>query len=170
MIRENINEVIKELMFKRKNASTEEEKALINSELEVVKTIKNTFTKFDKEDNALKLETYGCTELNDTVEEQLLCELKKGYEKTIETFKKANAQAYVDQNELELGFLTKYMPKPPTDEEIAELTKAVIKTYEIEIKRKIEMRDMKTILGIVQQTYPSDSGKTVSTVVKESMA
>lgn len=69
MIRENINEIIKELMLKRKDAATEEEKAVINSELEVVKTIKNTFTKFDKEDNALKLETFGCTELNDAVEE-----------------------------------------------------------------------------------------------------
>lgn len=161
MIRENINEIIKELMLKRKDAATEEEKAVINSELEVVKTIKNTFTKFDKEDNALKLETFGCTELNDAVEEQLLRELKKTYEKAIEAFKKANAQEFVTQNELELGFLIKYMPKQATEEEITAYAEEILSGM-----TNINMGSIKVVLAEVQKKYPDANGKLISQIVK----
>ena len=60
-------------------------------------------------------------------------------------------------------------PQQPTEEEITNLTKGVIFAFESKNGRKVEMRDMKTILAEVQKTYPSANGKVVSGVVKSSM-
>ena len=148
MIKENLNEMIKEAMLNHETGK-----------LEVIRSIKTVFTNFEKEGK----------ELTDADEIKLMNKMVSQRKDSIEQYKQGGRPDLVEKEMGELVILESFMPKQPSEDEIAELTKAVIKTYEIEIKRKIEMRDMKTILGIVQQTYPSASGKVVSTVVKESL-
>ena len=149
MLREKLNDLIKEAMMSHDHAR-----------LEVVRSIKTAFTNFEKEGK----------ELTDADEIKLMNKMVSQRKDSIEQYKQGGRPDLVEKEMGELAILESFMPKQPSEEEIAELTKGVIKTYEIETGRKVEMRDMKTILSIVQQTYPSASGKTVSTVVKESMA
>lgn len=148
MIKENLNEMIKDAMLNHEM-----------DKLEVIRSIKTVFTNFEKEGK----------ELTDADEIKLMNKMVSQRKDSIEQYKEGGRPDLVEKEMGELAILESFMPKQPSEDEIAEFTKAVIKTYEIEIKRKVEMRDMKTILGIVQQTYPSASGKVVSTVVKESL-
>ena len=57
----------------------------------------------------------------------------------------------------------------PSDEEIAACTKNCIKEFVAmnDSDWKLSMRDMKTVLTKVQETYPMANGKIVSKVLKE---
>lgn len=92
----------------------------------------------------------------------MLRELKKSYEKAIEAFKKANAQEFVAQNELELGFLIKYMPKQPTEEEITAYAEEILSGM-----TNINMGSIKVVLAEVQKKYPDANGKLISEIVKK---
>jgi len=145
MIREKLNDMIKEAMINHDNVR-----------LEVIRSIKTVFTNFEKEGK----------ELTDADEVKLLLKMVTQREDSIEQYKNGGRQDLVDKEQGELDILKEYVPKQPTEEDIAELTKKVIADFEIANGRKAEMRDMKTILGTVQATYPNANGKIVSELVR----
>lgn len=148
MIREKLNELIKSAMLNHDNVR-----------LEVIRSIKTAFTNFEKEGK----------ELTDADESKILLKMVSQREDSIEQYKKGVRYDLAEKEQNELNILNEYVPKQPTDEEITNLTKGVIVAFETQNGRKVEMRDMKTILAEVQKTYPSANGKIVSGVVKSCM-
>lgn len=148
MIREKLNELIKSAMLNHDNVR-----------LEVIRSIKTAFTNFEKEGK----------ELTDADESKILLKMVSQREDSIEQYKKGARYDLAEKEQNELNILNEYVPKQPTDEEITNLTKGVIAAFETQNGRKVEMRDMKTILSEVQKTYPSANGKIVSGVVKSCM-
>ena len=148
MLREKLNDLIKEAMLNHDQ-----------TRLEVVRSIKAAFTNFEKEGK----------ELTDADEVKLLLKMFTQREDSIAQYSNAGRQDLVDKESGELAILKEYIPKQPSEEDIAELAKKVISDFEANNGRKVEMRDMKAILAEVQKTYPSANGKVVSMVVKTSM-
>ena len=148
MLREKLNELIKSAMLNHDNVR-----------LEVIRSIKTAFTNFEKEGK----------ELTDADESKILLKMVSQREDSIEQYNKGVRYDLAEKEQNELNILKEYVPKQPTDEEITNLTKGVIAAFEIQNGRKVEMRDMKTILAEVQKTYPSANGKIVSGVVKSCM-
>lgn len=148
MLREKLNELIKEAMLNHDN-----------TRLEVIRSIKTTFTNFEKEGK----------ELTDSEETKLLLKMVSQREDSIEQYNKGVRYDLAEKEQNELNILNEYVPKQPTEEEITNLTKGVISAFEQQNGRKVEMRDMKAILAEVQKTYPSANGKVVSGVVKSCM-
>lgn len=148
MLREKLNELIKGAMLNHDNVR-----------LEVIRSIKTVFTNFEKEGK----------ELTDADETKLLLKMVSQREDSIEKYKEGGRNDLVEKEQNELNILNEFVPKQPTDEDIANLTKKVIADFETQNGRKAEMRDMKVILAEVQKTYPSASGKVVSGVVKSCM-
>jgi uncharacterized protein YqeY len=148
MLREKLNELIKNAMLSHDN-----------TRLEVIRSIKTAFTNFEKEGK----------ELTDADESKILLKMVSQREDSIEQYNKGVRYDLAEKEQNELNILKEYVPKQPTDEEITNLTKGVIAAFETQNGRKVEMRDMKTILTEVQKTYPSANGKIVSGVVKSCM-
>lgn len=148
MLREKLNELIKSAMLNHDTVR-----------LEVIRSIKTAFTNFEKEGK----------ELTDADESKILLKMVSQREDSIEQYNKGARYDLAEKEQNELNILKEYVPKQPTDEEITNLTKGVIAAFETQNGRKVEMRDMKTILAEVQKTYPSANGKIVSSVVKSCM-
>lgn len=148
MLREKLNDLIKEAMLSHDH-----------TRLEVVRSIKTAFTNFEKEGK----------ELTDGDEVKLLLKMFTQREDSIAQYFKAGRQDLVDKETAELNILKEFVPKQPSDDEIAAYTKDVIMRFETTNNRSVEMRDMKSILSTVQERYPTANGKIVSTVVKSSM-
>ncbi len=148
MLREKLNELIKNAMLSHDN-----------TRLEVIRSIKTAFTNFEKEGK----------ELTDADESKILLKMVSQHEDSIEQYNKGVRYDLAEKEQNELNILKEYVPKQPTDEEITNLTKGVIAAFETQNGRKVEMRDMKTILAEVQKTYPNANGKIVSGVVKSCM-
>ena len=64
----------------------------------------------------------------------------------------------------ELEIINEFTPKQPTEEEIEDYTRGVITTYKLtkDSGYRLSMKDMKSLLSIVQEKYPSVNGKIVS--------
>lgn len=148
MLREKLNELIKSAMLNHDTVR-----------LEVIRSIKTAFTNFEKEGKTL----------TDADESKILLKMVSQREDSIEQYNKGVRYDLAEKEQNELNILKEYVPKQPTDEEITNLTKGVIAAFETQNGRKVEMRDMKTILAEVQKTYPSANGKIVSGVVKSCM-
>lgn len=148
MLRENLNELIKEAMLNHDNVR-----------LNVMRSIKAVFTKFEKDNQGI----------TDVDEENLLSKLVSEHEDSIEKYTKGGRKDLADIEEKELKILIEYAPKQPTEEEITDLTRKIIAEFETANGRKVTMRDMKVILGELQKTYPKANGSVVSSVVKASL-
>jgi len=149
MLKEKLNELIKESMLNHDNVR-----------LNVMRSIKAVFTKFEKDNQGI----------TDADEENLLSKLVAEHEDSIEKYTKGGRKDLADIEEKELKILIEYAPKQPTEEEIIDLTRKIIIEFETTNGRKVTMRDMKAIFAEVQKTYPKANGKVVSGVVKSSIA
>ena len=62
----------------------------------------------------------------------------------------------------ELEIIKTFIPKQPTDEELADYVNEVIKDYLSVKGGDLSMKDMKPIMNIVKEKYPTANGKVVS--------
>lgn len=93
------------------------------------------------------------------------------------TQRKDSIREYIDggRNDLakdeqaELDIISKYLPAEPTEQEIADYTRACAGAYKVSKEEgyKLSMRDIKPIMTLVQEKYPSVSGKIISSTLKE---
>lgn len=90
-------------------------------------------------------------------------------EDSIKQYIIGNRQDLVENEQRELNIIKGYIPKQPTEEEIIEHTSAIMTAYKVtkEEGYKLSMKDMKPILNIVQEKYPSVNGKIVSKVLQD---
>ena len=112
------------------------------------------------------LKQYKAGKPEDYTEEKelkTLLKLKAQIEDSIEQYTKANREELAEKERFDLSVLSEFLPKQATDEEIAEAASKAID----ELGRKPTMSDMKTIMALVKETFPTANGKIISEILKE---
>lgn len=111
----------------------------------------------------LKAEKDG-VELNDMNEAKILLKMAAQREDSIKQYTDGGRPELANDEKAELEIIKQYLPKEVTDDEIAEYTRGVITAYKLakEENYKLSMKDMKPILTLVQEKYPTANGKIVS--------
>lgn len=124
--------------------------------LRVLKLIKAEFMKKQTEP--------GRTSKELTEEEQVkvLLKMVSQREESIRQYIDGGRQDLADAEKKELDIISKFIPKQPTDEELIGYVTEVINDY-LSVKGGcISMKDMKPIMNVVKEKYPTANGKIVS--------
>lgn len=122
--------------------------------LNVLRLIKSEFIKAEKDGIVL----------DDISETKILLKMVSQREDAIKQYKEGNRTDLVEKEQKELDIINTFVPKQPTEEELYNYTIEVIILYGT-IKGEeyvLSMKDMKPILNLVQEKYPSANGKIVS--------
>jgi uncharacterized protein YqeY len=85
---------------------------------------------------------------------------------SIEAYQQANRQDLIDQEQLEIEVLTKYMPEPLSDEEINQFIEEAIATT-----GAADMKDMGKVVGVLKSKVAgrADMGE-VSKLVRQKLS
>ena len=110
-------------------------------------------------------------EIDDRVEltdDQVLSVIQKMLKQrkdSIEAFQKADRQDLIDQEQLEIDVLSKYMPEPLTDDEVSKIIDEVISEV-----NATDMKDMGKVVGVLKSQISgrADMGQ-VSKIVREKL-
>lgn len=108
-------------------------------------------------DNRVEL---GNDEIIDIITKQI-----KQIQGAIEDFKKGDRTDLVEEAELEIKLLSKYLPEPLSDDELQDLVKATI-----EEQNASTMKDMGKVMGILsQKTKGRADGRRISELVRAAL-
>ena len=110
-------------------------------------------------------------EIDDRVEltdDQVLSVIQKMLKQrkdSIEAYQKADRQDLIDQEQLEIDVLSKYMPEPLTDDEVSKIIDEVISEV-----NAADMKDMGKVVGVLKSKISgrADMGQ-VSKIVREKL-
>jgi uncharacterized protein YqeY len=110
-------------------------------------------------------------EIDDRVEltdDQVLSVIQKMLKQrkdSIEAYQKADRQDLIDQEQLEIDVLSKYMPEPLTDDEVSKIIDEVISEV-----NATDMKDMGKVVGVLKSKISgrADMGQ-VSQIVREKL-
>lgn len=143
MLREKIDEMISLAMKERRS-----------KELEVYRLIKAELIKSEKDVNRM----------NEISETKTLLKMVSQRNDSIAEYIKGGRNDLAENEKEELRIINSFIPKQPTEEEIEDYTRATITAYKMskDDSYRLSMKDMKPILTIVQEKYPSANGKVVS--------
>ncbi|WP_299876528.1 GatB/YqeY domain-containing protein [uncultured Cocleimonas sp.] len=105
-------------------------------------------------------------DLNDTDVLAILDKLSKQRRESISQFKDAGRDDLVAQEEMELGFIQRYLPEPLSDDEVQSLVTDAIASSGAE-----SMKDMGKVMAILkpQMQGRADMGK-ISGIIKSALA
>lgn len=125
--------------------------------LEVLKLIKCEFVKAEKDN----------IKLDELSESKILLKMVAQREDSIQQYVNGGRNDLAENEKRELDVINAFLPKQPTDEEIENYTRTVISAYSMtrDNNTSLSMRDMKPILTLVQEKYPTANGKIVSKVL-----
>ena len=104
-------------------------------------------------------------ELTDDQVLSVIQKMLKQRKDSIEAYQKANRQDLIDQEQLEIDVLTKYMPEPLSDDEVSKIIDDVIAEV-----NATDMKDMGKVVGILKSQISgrADMGQ-VSKIVREKL-
>jgi len=104
-------------------------------------------------------------ELTDDQVLSVIQKMLKQRKDSIEAYQKANRQDLIDQEQLEIDVLTKYMPEPLSDAEVSKIIDGVIAEV-----NATDMKDMGKVVGILKSQISgrADMGQ-VSKIVREKL-
>lgn len=122
--------------------------------LAVLRSIKTEFVRKEKD---------GAT-LDEKTEANILTKMVAQREDSIEQFKNGNRHDLAAAEQNELTVLKQFAPKEVSEEEIVRKTEEVITSLGDDYA--LSMKDMRTIMAKVQETYPTANGKIISMVIK----
>ena len=147
-----IDELIKDAMHQKN-------RELLN----VLKLIKAEFLKKQTEPGR------KTKELTDEEQTKVLLKMASQREDSIKQYIDGGRQDLADAEKKELEIISEFIPKQPTDDELAEYTSDVITAYLVgkEDGYKLSMKDMKPIMDIVKVKYPTANGKIVSQTLQK---
>ncbi len=116
----------------------------------------------------VKVEKSGVT-IDDAKEVSILLKMIDQRKESIVQYIKGGRSDLAECEQKEIDVIKHYIPEQPTDDEIEDYTKDVIKHYieQNDSDYMVSMKDMKAILSMVQEKYPTANGKIVSNVLKE---
>ena len=120
------------------------------TKLKVLRLIKSEFLKASKSGH----------DFDDT---KILLKMVDQRKESIRQYISAGRNDLVESEEIEIKIISEYLPTQPTEEEVREYTRDVIKSA----GRQLTMKDMKFVLGKVQEKYSCASGKIVSEELKK---
>ena len=135
------------------NAMKERKIELLN----VLKLIKSELVKAEKD---------GVT-LDEVSETKILLKMLSQREDSIRQYVDGGRKDLADNEQKEIDIIKQFVPEQPTDEEIEEYTRTCISTYVLTKKEgeNLSMKDMKPLMNIVKEKYPSANGKIISKVL-----
>lgn len=122
--------------------------------LAVLRSIKTEFVR--KEKDGVKLD--------EKTEASILTKMVAQREDSINQFMSANRFDLVEVEGREMEVLKEYAPKEVSEADIIAKTEEVIAS--LGDGYVLSMKDMKSIMSKVQETYPTANGKTISMVIK----
>lgn len=145
--------------------------------IDINKEIANAMKKRDKEKldtlkliktELVKVEKSGVT-IDDAKEVSILLKMIDQRKESIVQYIKGGRSDLAEWEQKEIDVIKQYIPEQPTDDEIEDYTKDAIKHYveQNDSDYMVSMKDMKAILSMVQEKYPTANGKVVSKVLKE---
>ena len=104
-------------------------------------------------------------ELTDDQVLSVIQKMLKQRKDSIEAYLKANRQDLIDQEQLEIDVLTKYMPEPLSDAEVSKIIDDVIAEV-----NATDMKDMGKVVGVLKSQISgrADMGQ-VSKIVREKL-
>lgn len=145
-----IDELIKDAMHQKN-------RELLN----VLKLIKAEFLKKQTEPGR------KTKELTDEEQTKVLLKMASQREDSIKQYIDGGRQDLADAERKELEIIKTFIPKQPTDEELAYYVTEVIKDYLSVKGGNLSMKDMKPIMDIVKVKYPTANGKIVSQTLQK---
>ena len=115
----------------------------------------------------VKAEKYGIV-VDDDVETKILLKMIDQRKDSIEQYIKGGRKDLADNEQKEIDIIKEFVPEQPTDEDIEKYTEECITAFieQNDSDYLISMKDMRAILSMVQEKYPTASGKIVSNVLK----
>ena len=125
--------------------------------LNVLKLIKSELVKAEKD---------GVT-LDEVSETKILLKMLSQREDSIRQYVDGGRKDLADNEQKEIDIIKQFVTEQPTDEEIEEYTRTCISTYVLTKKEgeNLSMKDMKPLMNIVKEKYPSANGKIISKVL-----
>lgn len=146
------------------NISVQLKEAMINKnsvKLKTLRLIKSEITKAEKDGVVI----------NDTTYFKILTKLINQREDAYNQYIKANRNDLAQLEKEEIDIINELLPKQPSEEEIIFEINNVINDYiaSKEDNFKLSLKDMKPILLLVQNKYPTVNGKIVSNTLKTYM-
>lgn len=141
----NIDELIKDAMHQKNR-----------ERLNTLKLIKAEFLKKQTESGR------KTKELTDDEQIKILLKMAAQREDSIKQYIEGERNDLADAEKKELEIIKEFIPKQPTDEELADYVTEVIKDYLSVKGGNLSMKDMKPIMDIVKEKYPTANGKIIS--------
>ncbi len=147
-----IDELIKDAMHQKN-------RELLN----VLKLIKAEFLKKQTEPGRKS------KELTEDEQIKVLLKMVSQREDSIRQYIDGGRQDLADAEKREVEIINNFTPKQPTDDELAEYVSGVISAYRLtkEDGYTLSMKDMKPIMSIVREKYPTANGKVISDTLKK---
>lgn len=140
-----IDELIKDAMHQKN-------RELLN----VLKLIKAEFLKKQTESGR------KTKELTEEEQIKILLKMASQREDSITQYKNGGREDLASVEIGELEIIKTFIPKQPTEEELVDYVTEVIKDYLSVKGGNLSMKDMKPIMNIVKEKYPTANGKIVS--------
>lgn len=134
------------------------EEASLKERLEALKIIKTELIR-ENDNREYKLSKDG--------EVKVMLRLKSKHEESMDAYKKVGRNDLYDHEKAELDVINEFTPKQPTEEEIVDYTKEIIKEFLAEKPSDyaVSMRDMGQIMPKVKAKYPNVNGNIVKTAL-----
>lgn len=111
----------------------------------------------------VKAQKSGVT-LTEVEEAKILLKMVSQRKEALKIYTEAGRTDLAEKEACELGVLMSYAPEELSDEELSEYTLACLAAYKVTKPDgyKLSMRDMKPLMDIVHDRYPTASGKVIS--------
>ena len=149
MIREKIDDLIMDAVKSKDNVGSQ-----------VLRLIKAEFLNMEK--------SVGFKGWDDNTEVKVLMKMAAQRKDSISQYTEAGRTELVNAEKEELNYIEKFIPKQPTEEEVASYTQSIIDAMKAN-GEEVSMKSMKSILSKVQEKYSMANGKIVSQIVKNNI-
>lgn len=130
-----------------------------NAKLKVFREIKSVLMTY--ETTEAKKQKFG--PYSDEVELKLLKNILKEHQETLSF--QSNTSTIEEETSI-CGILKEFLPKEASEEDIIKCTRIIIEMRK-QTQGTVSMKDMKSILAEVKETYPGADGTIVSKTLKE---
>ena len=159
-----IDELIKDATSKV--VELKKDKKTIDSAMTLLNVLKLIKTEFMKKQTEPDRES---KELTEDEQMKILMKMVAQRKDSIEQYLKGGREDLADAEKKEMEVINSYLPKEASEEEIADYTRLAVTIYKTtkDAGYVLSMKDMKGIMGLVKEKYPTANGGIVSKTLKE---